>query len=49
MFGTRFLPDDREPPRDIGLTGLSAYPMTWAAQLMAPVHWRQIQRASSER
>ena len=49
VFGSRLLPNDREPPPDIGLTGLSAYPMTWAAQLMAPVHWRQIRRTSSER
>ena len=42
IFGTRFLPSDREPPLDIGLYGLSAYPMTYWAQQSAPLHWRQI-------
>jgi sterol desaturase/sphingolipid hydroxylase (fatty acid hydroxylase superfamily) len=39
VFGTRFLPTDREPPRDIGLTGLPNYPMTWLAQELAPFRW----------
>ena len=47
VFGTRFLPADREPPRDIGLTGLDAYPMTWWAQLVAPLHWREIEAAGA--
>lgn len=48
VFGSRFLPSDREPPTEIGLNGLSAYPMTWWAQQWAPLHWREI-RAASER
>lgn len=47
VFGTRFLPAHREPPRDIGLHGLSAYPMSWWAQQMAPFHWRRICAASA--
>lgn len=46
VFGTRFLPADREPPRDIGLTGLSAYPMSWLDQQLAPLRWRDIREAS---
>ena len=46
VFGTRLLPADREPPRDIGLNGLSAYPMSWLAQQVAPLHWEEIRAAS---
>ena len=46
VFGSRFLPSDREPPTEIGLNGLSAYPMTWWAQQWAPLHWRKIREAS---
>ena len=42
VFGTRFLPADREPPRDIGLTELPHYPMTWLAQELAPFRWRRV-------
>ena len=48
VFGTRFLPEDREPPLDIGLHGLSAYPMTYWAQQSAPFHWRQIREDSAK-
>jgi sterol desaturase/sphingolipid hydroxylase (fatty acid hydroxylase superfamily) len=47
VFGTRYLPKDREPPRDIGLTGLDAYPMTWWAQEIAPLRWAEIEEASA--
>ena len=42
VFGTRFLPADREPPLDIGLTGLPRYPMTWLAQQLAPFRWSRV-------
>jgi len=42
VFGTRYLPRDREPPFDIGLTGLPRYPMTWLAQQLAPFRWGRI-------
>lgn len=42
LFGTRFLPADREPPLDIGLTDLPRYPMTWLAQQLAPFRWSQV-------
>lgn len=47
VFGTRFLPADREPPRDIGLFALSAYPMSWLGQQLAPLHWDEIREASA--
>jgi len=46
VFGTRYLPSDREPPADIGLTGPVAFPMTFWAQVMAPLRWKQIEEAS---
>jgi sterol desaturase/sphingolipid hydroxylase (fatty acid hydroxylase superfamily) len=48
LFGTRFLPADREPPEEIGIPDLSAFPMTWWAQIRSPFQWRRIQRESAE-
>lgn len=42
VFGTYFLPKDREPPEDIGLAGLPHFPTTFAGLLMVPVRWRRI-------
>lgn len=47
VFGTRLLPRDRQPPSDIGLTDLSAFPMTYLAQLLSPLRWREIEAASA--
>ena len=48
VFGTRYLPADREPPEDIGIADLGAFPMTWWAQLLSPFHWARIKRDSGE-
>jgi len=48
VFGTRFLPADREPPEDIGITDLPTFPMDYLGQLLSPVRWRRIQRESAE-
>jgi sterol desaturase/sphingolipid hydroxylase (fatty acid hydroxylase superfamily) len=48
-FGTRFLPKDREPPKDIGIAGLSAFPMSWWRQLLSPFRWSSIKEASASR
>jgi sterol desaturase/sphingolipid hydroxylase (fatty acid hydroxylase superfamily) len=47
VFGTRFLPKDREPPRDIGIAGLPSFPMDYLGQLMSPVHWGKIKEESA--
>ena len=44
VFGTRFLPADREPSRDIGLSDLPAFPMRYLAQLASPFRWSRIVR-----
>jgi sterol desaturase/sphingolipid hydroxylase (fatty acid hydroxylase superfamily) len=48
LFGTRFLPADREPPREIGIPNLSAFPMTWWAQIRSPFQWTRIQQESAD-
>ncbi|GAB5450130.1 MAG: sterol desaturase family protein [Halioglobus sp.] len=47
VFGTRFLPADREPPRDIGIADLPDFPMTWWAQIRAPFRWSRVKRESA--
>jgi sterol desaturase/sphingolipid hydroxylase (fatty acid hydroxylase superfamily) len=45
VFGTRHMPD-REPPTELGIEGLDAFPPGFFAQLVAPFRWRKIQRES---
>ncbi len=42
VFGTRFLPKDREPPRDIGMAGLPNFPMGFWDQIKSPFRWKKI-------
>jgi len=42
VFGTRFLPADREPPKDIGIADLPAFPTGWLAQELSPLRWAEI-------
>lgn len=46
VFGTRFLPKDREPPAEIGIAGLPAFPMDYWGQLTSPFRWRRIREES---
>ena len=48
LFGTRFLPRDREAPEAIGIPSLAAFPMTWWAQIQSPFRWERIRRESNE-
>ncbi len=47
VFGTRYLPADREPPEDVGLADLPAFPTTFIGQLASPFRWRAIRNESS--
>ena len=47
VFGTRFLPEDRDPPVDIGIAGLPSFPMDYPGQLLSPFRWRKIQSESA--
>lgn len=46
VFGTFFWPRDREPPEDIGIPGLPAFPQAYWAQLASPFRWGAIRAAS---
>ena len=46
VFGTRYLPNDKAPPEDIGIADLEAFPMTWWSQLLSPFRWASIKQAS---
>jgi sterol desaturase/sphingolipid hydroxylase (fatty acid hydroxylase superfamily) len=46
VFGTRYLPTDREPPEAIGIADLPRFPMGFAANLLAPFRWRRVVAAS---
>ena len=48
VFGTRFLPNDRQPPRDIGIADLPDFPMTWWAQIRAPFRWAKVKEESTK-
>ena len=48
VYGTRFLPADREPPRVIGLAGLSNFPMDYWGQLLSPFRWKSIQKSAAQ-
>lgn len=42
VFGTRWLPDDRDPPEDIGIDDLPGFPMGFWANLASPFRWRRL-------
>ena len=44
VFGTRYLPADREPPVDVGLTDLPTFPMDYLGQIASPFRWAAIRR-----
>ena len=46
VFGTFFWPRDRQPPEEIGIPDLPAFPTTWWQQLLSPFRWRRIRAAS---
>lgn len=47
VFGTFFLPGDREPPARIGIAAMPAFPSGYLAQLAAPFRWRRLQREAA--
>jgi sterol desaturase/sphingolipid hydroxylase (fatty acid hydroxylase superfamily) len=47
VFGTRFLPKDREPPEQVGIAGMDAFPSGFFAQWLSPFRWAQIRLESS--
>ena len=45
VFGTFFLPRDREPPHAIGIADMPDFPTTYVAQLASPFRWWTAARA----
>ena len=39
VFGTRFLPKDREPRAEIGIGDMPDFPMDYVGQLLSPLRW----------
>jgi sterol desaturase/sphingolipid hydroxylase (fatty acid hydroxylase superfamily) len=46
IFGTRYLPKDREPPEKVGIAGLDAFPRGFFAQWISPFRWAKINHDS---
>ena len=46
VFGTRFLPGDREPPTEIGIDTLPNFPGSYWAHLLSPIRWRETEIAA---
>ena len=42
LFGTRWLPDDRDPPEAIGMESLPGFPMGFWANLASPFRWQRV-------
>lgn len=48
VFGTRYLPKDREPPEAIGIEALPAFPMGFWANLASPFRWNRLVAQATE-
>jgi sterol desaturase/sphingolipid hydroxylase (fatty acid hydroxylase superfamily) len=48
VFGTRYLPADREAPTRVGIDGLEGFPRGFWAQWASPFRWKRIERESTE-
>lgn len=46
VFGSRFMPRDREPPSDIGIEALPNFPGSYWAHLRSPFRWRETEIAA---
>jgi sterol desaturase/sphingolipid hydroxylase (fatty acid hydroxylase superfamily) len=46
VFGTFFLPQDREPPAAIGIAGMEHFPRSYLAQLATPFRWQRLRGGS---
>ncbi len=47
LFGTRYLPKDREPPEQLGIESMPNFPMTWWQQVLSPFRWQQVKAESA--
>lgn len=49
VFGTRFLPPDREPPRAVGIGDMPNFPRGYLTQLVVPFRWARVRATASAR
>jgi sterol desaturase/sphingolipid hydroxylase (fatty acid hydroxylase superfamily) len=47
LFGTRWLPEDRDPPESIGMEALPGFPMGYWANIASPFRWQRVVSESS--
>jgi sterol desaturase/sphingolipid hydroxylase (fatty acid hydroxylase superfamily) len=47
VFGTFFLPRDRQPPSAIGIGSMPAFPSRYLAQLASPFRWKELKETAS--
>jgi sterol desaturase/sphingolipid hydroxylase (fatty acid hydroxylase superfamily) len=43
VFGSRFLPSDRLPPKEIGIDALPNFPRGYWAHLLSPFRWKEVE------
>ncbi|MCP5058017.1 MAG: sterol desaturase family protein [bacterium] len=48
ILGTRFLPDDRDPPEAIGIGDLPGFPMGFWANLASPFRWQRLSEEAAD-
>lgn len=46
VFGSRFLPSDREPPTEIGIEAMPNFPSGYWAHLVTPLRWKEVEASS---
>jgi sterol desaturase/sphingolipid hydroxylase (fatty acid hydroxylase superfamily) len=46
VFGTFFLPRDRQPPAAIGIGNMPEFPTRYLAQLASPFRWKELKEAA---
>ena len=44
IFGTRYLPTDRQQPSTIGMAYPSSFPEKFIPQLLSPIQWKRYQQ-----
>ena len=47
VFGTRWLPPDRESPAKIGMDSLPHFPMGFVDQMVSPLRWKKVVEEST--
>jgi len=46
VFRTRFFPQDRNPPTEIGIADLPSFPTGYWAQILSPFRWKEVEASA---